>query len=98
MLQYVNKVVILYVASVRDTLRLSQCHQKVVVLSDVYRTHQGEKLIAKLKDNRIITLFILAACTDKLQSLDFNINYDYKKVLTGHNWHVQQGDGGSDGM
>ena len=92
MLRYVDKIVVPYVESVREGLPLSKTRQKAVAIFDVYKAHRGEQLLNKLRDNRIIPLYVPACCTDRLQPLDIAVNHEYKEILKScfHDWYSKK--------
>jgi len=92
MIHFVDNIILPYIESVVNDLPLSQKNQKAVAIFDVYKAHQGEKLLDHLKKNDIIPLFVPAACTDKLQPLDLSINREYKEQLKSqfHDWYSAQ--------
>ncbi|CAC5407902.1 unnamed protein product [Mytilus coruscus] len=92
MIRFVDKVILPYVEGIIEDLLLSQKNQKAVTILDVYRAHTGEKLLSHLKKNDIISLFVPAACTDKLQPLDLSVNREYKEQLKSnfHDWYSAQ--------
>jgi hypothetical protein len=50
------------------------------------------KCCDKVKGHWYYPLFVPACCTDRLQSVDVAVNYDYKDVLMAHfhEWYTQQ--------
>ncbi|KAH3834638.1 hypothetical protein DPMN_107970 [Dreissena polymorpha] len=83
MLRYVDKIILPYVSSVRDSLPLSQCNQRAIALFDIFKATQSPTLLKKLKDNNITPLFVPASCTDRLQPLNLSVNFEYKQSLKG---------------
>jgi hypothetical protein len=67
MIQFVDNVIIPYI----DDIPLSEKSEKTAAIFDVYKAHRDDKLLNHLKANNIIPLFVPAACTDKLQPLDY---------------------------
>jgi len=90
MLQFIDKVVVPYVNSVRGGLPLPQCDQQVVAIFDVYKSHSSPSVISKLKENGITPLFVPACCTDRLQPLDLTVNRSYIELLKQrfHDWYT----------
>ena len=88
MIQFVDNVIIPYI----DDIPLSEKSEKTVAIFDVYKAHRDDKLLNHLKANNIIPLFVPAACTDKLQSLDLSVNHEYKEILKTHfhDWYSAQ--------
>ncbi|VDI78435.1 Hypothetical predicted protein [Mytilus galloprovincialis] len=81
MMQFVNNVIVPYVNGIR------LCHsktQKVIAIFDVFEAHRGERLLDLLKANDIVSLFVPATCTDRLQSLDPSVNREDKEQLKSH--------------
>ncbi|XP_068219191.1 uncharacterized protein [Palaemon carinicauda] len=71
MIQYANNVIIPYIEDIRESLPLTRGNQSAITIFDVFLDH--------LKKHDIIPLFVPAACTDKLQSLDLSVNDSTKK-------------------
>ena len=65
MLQYVDKIVVRYVESVREGLPLSKTRLKAVATFDEYKAHRGEQLLNKRRDNGIIPLYVPTCCTER---------------------------------
>jgi hypothetical protein len=83
MIRYVEKVLLPYVESVRDSLLITQHDQMALALAifDVFKAHRSDKLLALHKKSCIAVVFVPASCTDKLQPLDQTINKKYKEEL-----------------
>ena len=92
MLGYIDKIVVLYVESVREGLPLSKTGQKAIAIFDVYKAHCGEQLLNKLRDKGLIPLYEPACCTDRLQPLDIAVNHEYKEILKSrfHDWYSKE--------
>ena len=81
MIRYVEKVLLPYVESVRNSLLITQHDQMALAIFDVFKAHRSDKLLALHKKSRIAVVFVPASCTDKLQPLDQRINKKYKQEL-----------------
>jgi len=81
MIRYVEKVLLSYVESVRNSLLITQHDQMALAIFDVFKAHCSDKLLALHKKSRIAVVFVPASCTDKLQPLDQRINKKYKEEL-----------------
>ena len=55
--------------------------QPALCIFDVFRAHQTQDVLQKLKDNNIRYVFVPASCTDRLQPLDLTVNRVYKENM-----------------
>ena len=89
MLQYIEKVLILYVGDKRDELNLPLEHPALAIF-DVFSTHCHETVLDALYRANIKVVFVPARCTDNLQPLDLKVNKIYKDLLKSmfQNWYA----------
>ena len=80
MYHYVEKVIVPYVERVRDELDLP-LRQKALCIFDVFKAHQDKCVLNALEDKGIKVVFVPAACTDRLQPLDIQINGKFKAMM-----------------
>ena len=78
MCRYMEKVIVPYVERVRDELDLP-LRQKALCIFDVFKAHQDKCVLNALEDKDIKVVFVPAACTDRLQPLDIQINGNAKR-------------------
>lgn len=91
MKRYVEKVIIPYIDQVRDDLDLP-LKQKALCIFDVYMAHQDKELLSYVEEKGIKVVFVPAACTDRLQPLDVQINGKFKSLLKSQfqNFYAQE--------
>lgn len=77
---YVQRIIVPYVKEQRKLQRLPKT-QKALVLFDVFKAHQSEKVLNALKRANIVVLFVPANCTDHLQPMDQHVNKSFKDML-----------------
>ena len=89
MLQYIEKVLILYVGDKRDELNLPLKHPALAIF-DVFSAHRHETVLDALYRANIKVVFVPARCTDNLQPLDLKVNKIYKDLLKSmfQNWYA----------
>ena len=92
MVRFVERIVVPYVTSVRETLPLRQCEQPAIAIFDVYKAHRSPLVLDALRKNGILPLFVPACCTDRLQPLDLTVNKDFKDLIKAkfQEWHTAQ--------
>lgn len=64
----------------RDNLDLP-LKQKALYIFDVYKAHQNKKLLTYIEEKGIKVVIVPAACTDRLQPLDVQINGKFKSLM-----------------
>lgn len=91
MLQYIEKVLILYVSDKRDELDLPLKHPALAIF-DVFSAHRNETVLDALYRANIKVVFVPARCTDNLQPLDLKVNKIYKDLLKSmfQNWYADE--------
>ena len=80
MIQYLNKIVIPFLKSKRDALKLPQ-PQPALAIFDVFKGQQTTKFKDLLRTNNIRMVVVPANCTDKLQPIDLAINKTLKDAI-----------------
>ncbi len=80
MLEYVDKVLVPYKERIIDEMDLP-LRQKALVIFDVYKAHQSEEFLQKLKKKGFKIAFVPGGCTSKLQPLDVSGNKSFKDGL-----------------
>lgn len=75
-----ENVILSFIEQVRDDLDLL-LKQKALCIFDVYRPHQDKKLLTYMEEKGIKVVFVPAACKDRLQPLDVQINGKLKSLL-----------------
>jgi len=90
MLRYIDTVILPYVNKQRSVL--NKPDKAALCIFDVFRAHQSEALLQKLKDNNIWYVFVPASCTGELQPLDISVNKVYKEKLKAkfEQWYSEQ--------
>ena len=91
MLRYIDNIILPYVCKQKMSLGLPE-NQMTLCIFDVFKAHQTESVLSKLKDNNIAYVFVPACCTGELQPLDLTINQVYKQSLKHEfeEWYSQQ--------
>ena len=80
---YISKTLIPYRKKVIEEKGLSD-DQKMILILDLHYSHKDSAVLALLKVNNIIPIFIPAGCTDAHQVLDVVVNKPYKNgVVNG---------------
>ena len=79
MVRYIDTIINPYVESQRKAFSLPQ--QQALCIFDVFKAHQAEEVLQKLKSNNIHCVFVPASCTGELQPLDVSVNKVYKEKL-----------------
>ena len=79
MVRYIDTIIIPYVESRRRAH--GKPTQPALCIFDVFRAHQTQDVLQKLKDNNIRYVFVPASCTDRLQPLDLTVNKVYKEKM-----------------
>jgi hypothetical protein len=79
-LTYIIKVIIPYRLRTIEELGLDP-NQKMIFLIDLHYSHKDECVLAMLKENFIIPIYILAGCTDLHQVCDVLVNKPYKNAV-----------------
>ncbi|KAK3098237.1 hypothetical protein FSP39_017476 [Pinctada imbricata] len=80
MRRYVERVIVPYVDKIKEELDLP-LKQKALCVFDVFKAHQDKGLLKLLEENDIKVVFVPAACTDRLQPLDIQINGKFKSLM-----------------
>ena len=80
MLEYVDKVLVPYKERIIEEMDLP-LGQKALLIFDVYKAHQSEEFLQKLKDRGFKIAFVPGGCTSKLQPLDVSGNKKFKDGL-----------------
>ena len=77
MIRYVNKVLVPYRLETIDRLSLPT-DQKVILILDLHYSHKDAAVLAHMRENNILPVYIPAGCTDLHQVCDVVINKPYK--------------------
>ncbi len=77
MIRYVNKVLIPYRIATIARLNLA-ADQKMILILDLHYSHKDSVVLAHLRENHILPVFIPAGCTDLHQVCDVVVNKPYK--------------------
>ncbi len=80
MINYVQKIIIPYVAEMRQQLKLDEQHSALVIF-DVFKGQCTESVLNLLEDNNILYVLVPANTTDKLQPLDLSVNKPAKDFM-----------------
>lgn len=80
MLDFLDHVIIPYVAATRSKHGLADDHPALAVF-DVFAAHRCSSVLKKLQDNHIHQVFVPAGCTGELQPLDVSVNEEFKSLL-----------------
>ena len=85
--RYVDRIIIPYVEDQRALLKCPK--QAAICIFDVFRAHQSQTMLDKLRAKNIYYTFVPASCTGELQPLDITLNKVYKEKLKEHfeNWY-----------
>ena len=91
MKRYLQKVVFPYVDQKREALKLEKT-QPALALFDCFKGQTTPDMIALLESQHIISVFVPANCTDKLQPMDISINKPMKDEMKKkfHAWYTDQ--------
>lgn len=73
MVDYVQKIIVLYIMETRKQLKLDSQHPALVIF-DVFKGQCTESVFKQLEDNNILYVLVPANTTDKLQPLDLSVN------------------------
>ena len=81
----VTNIIVPYTDNTKQVLGLSQ-NQKVVLMLDCWAVHRSSEFKEYLQNHHpsLITLFIPAGCTSKLQVVDLAVNGHIKSVMKQH--------------
>ena len=89
MLEFIDRIIILYATSVREDPKLVP-DQPALAICDVYAAHRWESVLKKLTRNHIHQVSIPAGCNGKLQPLDLSGNDLFKSKMKEQfsNWYA----------
>ena len=77
MIRYVSKVLVPYRLATIDRLSLP-ADQKTILILDLHYSHKDAAVLAHMRENNILPVYIPAGCTDLHQVCDVVINKPYK--------------------
>ena len=91
MREYIEFVIIPYVAKKGCELKLSSSHSALAIF-DVFKGQQTEEIQKLLEENHIIPVSVPANCTDRLQPMDLSINKSVKEFMRTkfRDWYATQ--------
>ena len=91
MLQYIRKVIVPYVALVRQDMELSDDHPALAIF-DHFKGQMTERVTKELEQNTIHSVLIPANCTGYLQPMDISVNKVVKSFLRAQfsEWYADE--------
>ena len=92
MLEYLDNVVIPYVAK-KPVRTLSYLNDHVALaIFDVFAAQRCDTVLIKLSDNHTHQVFVPASCTGELQPLDISTNETFKTLMKDSftRWYAQE--------
>ena len=91
MMGYLHNILIPYVNSTCDSLKLSKTHPAVVIF-DTFKGQTTPSFLDSLEENNILVVEIPPNCTDQLQPLDLAVNKPLKDQMKRqfHHWYADE--------
>ena len=86
MTEYIERIIILYVNSKRNELKLPS-NQLALAILNVFRGQQTQSIMDLLEENNILVINIASNSTDRLQPMDLSINKMVKDFIEA-NAHI----------